>query len=100
MMFGRGGAPDPVEGAKWFRKGAELGSSEAQWSLGMCYLQGKGTEKDSVQAYGLFSAAAAKAAEAGQKEGMEKERDKLGSMLSAAQLKEGAALAEVWKGKK
>jgi TPR repeat protein len=100
LLFGKGGEPDPVEGAKWFRKGAELGSHEAQWSLGMCYLQGKGTVKDSVQAYGLFSAAASGAAETGQKEGMEKERDNLGAMLTPAQLKEGAALAEVWKGKK
>jgi TPR repeat protein len=99
LVFGKGGEPDPVEGAKWFRKGAELGSAEAQWSLGMCYLQGKGTELDSVQAYGLFSAAAAGAVEAGQKEGMEKERDNLGSMLSAAQLKEGTRQAELWKRK-
>jgi uncharacterized protein len=100
MMFGQGGDPDQKEGARWFRVGAELGSAECQWSLGQCYLLGQGVAADSVQAYGLFSAAVAGVENPDQKKGMGERCDKLGTCLSPQQLADGQHLASVWKARR
>ena len=100
MMFGQGGDPDAREGAHWFRVGAELGSAESQWSLGQCYLMGKGVVRDSVQAYALCSAAAAGAENPEQKKGMGERCDQLGKCLSQHQLAEGQRLAAEWKARR
>ncbi len=99
LMFGQGGDADPEAGARWFRKGAEMGNPESQWSLGQCYLQGKGVAVDTVQAYGLFSAAAEGAENPQMKKGMTERCDALGKSLSERQLTEGKRLAAEWKAK-
>ena len=38
------------EAAKWYRKAAEQGNADAQYSLGFMYAHGKGVEKDEVEA--------------------------------------------------
>jgi TPR repeat protein len=42
---------DLAEAAQWFEKGARLGSSSAQTSLGFCYRIGRGVEPDPHSAY-------------------------------------------------
>jgi uncharacterized protein len=100
LVFGQGGDANPVEGADWFRKGAELGNPESQWSLGQCYLQGKGLAMDSVQAYGLFAAAADGAENPQMKKGMTERTEALGKNLSEKQLSAGKQVAAEWKSKR
>ena len=50
--------PDWPKAADWFRKSADAGFADAQYNLGLLYLDGKGVEKDQVSAAELFSKAA------------------------------------------
>jgi TonB family protein len=50
--------PDYAQAAKWYGKAAEQGSSFAQSSLGWLLLEGKGMNKNSGEALGLFLKAA------------------------------------------
>jgi TPR repeat protein len=100
LMWGQGGPEDPEGGAKLFRQGSEAGNPEAQWSLGQCYLKGKGVAQDSVQAYGLFAAAAAGVSHPEQKKGMGDQKEMLGKALSKKQLAEGERLADEWKSRR
>ena len=52
----------PVDNTKWIRKAAELGDSEAQYKLGLMYLDGQGVKKDETEAVRWLR----KAAEQGQ----------------------------------
>ncbi len=61
---------DP-EAVKWYRKNAEQGSVYAQYDLGMCYMEGKGTEKNPQEALKWLS----KAAEQGHKQAIKYLRD-------------------------
>jgi hypothetical protein len=45
---------DEKSAASWFLKAAMQGHAEAQYRLGLCYLTGKGTPKDLLNAYALF----------------------------------------------
>lgn len=38
------------EAAKWWRKAAEQGDSQAQYKLSLCYYNGKGVKKDLKEA--------------------------------------------------
>jgi hypothetical protein len=49
-----GGAADPVVARKHYESACELGSPQAQWSLGNLYLFGRGVQKDAVKAVELF----------------------------------------------
>ena len=56
---GRDGAPKDEEKAfYWFKKAAEGDHISAQYSLGLCYIKGVGTEKDEEKAVELFTGAA------------------------------------------
>ena len=56
---GEEGAPqDEQQGFYWFSKAAEVGHIAAQYSLGMCYIKGIGTEENAEKAVELFSGAA------------------------------------------
>ncbi|AEF22749.1 tetratricopeptide repeat protein [Pseudomonas fulva] len=50
--YGLGMPASPADGVELWRKGAELGVSEAQWHLGIAYQDGKGVTQDLLQAYG------------------------------------------------
>jgi len=41
---------DRVEGAKWFRRAAELGSARGQYQLGLCFKYGNGVKKNEKEA--------------------------------------------------
>ncbi len=49
-LNGAGGAKDPVEAAKWFRKAAEQGNGPASYELGLMYREGAGVPRDGDQA--------------------------------------------------
>ena len=49
---------DLAEAAKWYRKAAEQGHSEAQYQLGECYYCGHGVDKDYNEAVKWFRKAA------------------------------------------
>ena len=58
-LYGLGGyRPDPSAGIAYLTRAAEGGDAFAQYSLGMCYLEGNGTAKDPDQALRLFTQAA------------------------------------------
>lgn len=50
-------AKDYTEAAKWYRKSAEQGFAEAQYTLGVCYCSGEGVLRDPVEAYAFFNLA-------------------------------------------
>ena len=41
---------DYTEAVKWWRKAAEQGNADAQYSLGVCYFFGHGVTKDEAEA--------------------------------------------------
>ncbi|MDR3357639.1 MAG: sel1 repeat family protein [Desulfovibrio sp.] len=47
---GRGVTKDDAKAAKWFRKAAEQGHSDAQYDLGEMYATGGGVTKDDAKA--------------------------------------------------
>src|SRR4029453_4247327 len=44
-----GVAKDEAEAVKWFRKAAEQNVADAQFSLGVCYANGRGVTKDDAE---------------------------------------------------
>jgi TPR repeat protein len=75
---------DFTEAARWWRKAAEKGLSQAQNSLGYSYEKGKGVEQDLAEAYKWYSLAIE------QKEGNAKiNMDRLLPRMSAEQVEEG-----------
>ena len=53
-LHGQGVPLDAAEGAKWFRKSAELGDSRAQIDLAVLYFDGTGVPKDEAEALRWF----------------------------------------------
>jgi uncharacterized protein len=51
-------AKDEAEAVKWFRKAAEQNVADAQFSLGVCYANGRGVTKDDAEAVKWFRKAA------------------------------------------
>ncbi len=52
-------ARDPKKGVEWCRKAADQGHDEAQYNLGLCYVNGDGVAKDVAEAEKWFRKAAA-----------------------------------------
>src|SRR6266568_281491 len=53
-----GVAKDEAEAVKWFHKAAEQNVADAQFSLGVCYANGRGVAKDDAEAVKWFRKAA------------------------------------------
>lgn len=49
-QFSDGGVPDLVSAARWFRRAAEQGNSEAQYCLAVRHLNGQGVDQDLSEA--------------------------------------------------
>ena len=88
---GRGVAKDQEEAVKWFRRAAEQGIAQAQYSLGVRYLNGQGVPKDQMQAVAWLSLAAANGAP-----DASKMRELAQSGLSTDQLDEAQVLSARW----
>src|SRR6266436_2993486 len=53
-----GVAKDEAEAVKWFRKAAEQNVADAQFSLGVCYANGRGVAEDDAESVKWFRKAA------------------------------------------
>lgn len=51
-------ATDHAAAAQLYKRAAECGLPEAEYNLGCCYLAGRGTEQNYVEAYRYFVSAA------------------------------------------
>ena len=92
---GEGVRRDDQLAAKWWRKSAEQGHSDAQTNLGVMYHNGEGVPKDYVLAYKWVNLAAAQGDEQGVKL-----RDKLAKRMTPSQIKKAEKLALEFKPKK
>jgi TPR repeat protein len=84
---------DDTEAVKWYRKAAEQGHAVAQSYLGVMYAKGQGVPRDYVQAYKWFTLAAIK----GNAQSV-KNRDKVASMMTPAQIAAAQKLEREWTG--
>ena len=57
-FFGNGVPQNYSQAAAYYKKGADLGNTDAQYSLGYCYYYGQGVDKDYAQAVLWFWSAA------------------------------------------
>jgi hypothetical protein len=78
----------------WYRKAADQGYADAQSNLGRMYAKGLGVPQDYVQAHMWFNLAAAK----GDADAI-KNRDRVSTMMTPAQIAEAQKLAREWKPK-
>jgi len=53
-----GVAKDAEQAVSWYRRAADAGDADAQFSLGGCYSQGDGVAKDAEQAVSWYRRAA------------------------------------------
>jgi TPR repeat protein len=91
---GRGVPQNFAVAIDWFRKAAAQGDAGAQSNLGLTYSKGRGVPQDYVSAYMWFDLAAA----SGDKVA-ERNRDKIGTKLTPAQIAEAQKLAREWSKK-
>ena len=83
-----------MEAVKWYRKAAEQGFAEAQYSLGVMYAEGRGVQQDFVQAHMWFDLAAASGdSSAG------KNMEIIAAKMTRSQIAEAQRLAKEWKPK-
>ncbi|NDJ14760.1 MAG: hypothetical protein EBY17_26805, partial [Acidobacteriia bacterium] len=85
---GTGVAKDEVQAVAWYRKAAEQGLAEGQNNLGFMYDRGTGVPRNSVTAYMWWNLAAA-----GGSKIAEKERDRLGSSMTAGDVAKAQQLS-------
>jgi TPR repeat protein len=91
---GSGVQQDDKEAVKLFRMAAEAGDSDAQASLGLAYLAGRGVAKDLQQSYFWLELAAVKGEDIAIKT-----RDLVAKEMTPAQIAEAKRLAQEWKPK-
>jgi TPR repeat protein len=88
---GEGVPKNYTEAAKWYRKAAELGYPEAQYSLGLMYANGEGVPKDFAVAYMWANLASVRGVRH-----RVKFRDTVKAAMTKEQLAEGQKLAAEW----
>jgi len=90
---------DDVEAARWYRRAAEQGYASAQNDLGLMYEQGKGVVQDFVQAHKWFNLAASRfpASEQDRREKTVRNRDRVGSRMTPADLALAQRSAREWR---
>ena len=82
---------DESEAVSWYRKAAEQGNANAQYSLGLCYYLGTGVVKNEVEGYKWILLSIAQGYE-----NARKNLSVLENKLTPAQLAEGQRLALAW----
>jgi TPR repeat protein len=100
IMYDKGqGVPqDYAEAISWYRKAADQGHSTAQNNLGAMYNDGTGVPQDYVLAYMWFNLAAS-GLKAPESDIAVKNRDRVATRMTAAQIAESQKLAREWKPK-
>ena len=91
---GCGVPQDDVQAVKWYRLAADQGDADAQSNLGLMYANGRGVPQDHVQAHKWFDLAGAGGDEDGRKN-----RDRLATRMTLAQIAEAQRLAREWQPK-
>jgi TPR repeat protein len=95
---GDGVPQDYVEAAKWIREAAASGDMQAQHEIGTMYEKGIGVSRDYVEAYMWLNLAVARwPANAPYRDIAVKDRDRMASKLTPAQLIEAQRRAVEWK---
>jgi hypothetical protein len=87
---------DFAQAAAWFRKAAEQGDADAQYSLGGLYYIGQGVPQDWAEAYYWNDLAAAGKPVASNATDAAKYRDKAASHLTPADLSREQERAREW----
>ena len=80
-----------AEAVKWYRRAAEQGHAGAQFNLGVMYANGDAVPQDYVAAHTFFNLAGAKG-----DEDARKQRDRIASRMTAAQIAEAQRRARAW----
>ena len=93
---GQGVPQDYAEAVRWYRKAAEQGHSDAQFSLGSAYAEGKGVPQDYVLAHMHYNLATSNSI-GEDRERRAKARDDVGTKLTPQQIVEAQRLAREWK---
>ena len=89
---GQGVPQNNAVAAGWFQTAADQGLVDAQRVLGLIYSLGEGVAQDYVQAHKWFNLAAA----SGNADAV-KNRDKVASLMTPAQIAEAQRLASAWR---
>lgn len=90
---GRGVPQKDQEALKWFRKAAEQGDAEGQYNLGVLYRDGQGIPQDFVRAHMWYSVSAATLSGVDLKKTAIKNRDDVGSRMTAEQIEKAKEMA-------
>jgi uncharacterized protein len=85
---------DDAEAVKWYRKAAEQGYANAQFNLGLMYLNGEGVPEDNVFAYMWFNLAAAQG-----DEDAKKGKGMISENMTKEQIAEAQKLSREWLAK-
>jgi TPR repeat protein len=93
---GLGVPQDNILAAKWYRKSADQGNTDAQLNLAVLYVYGKGVPQDFVLAHMWLNLATSKSTAELQAD-MVKIRDMLAASMTPAQIAEAQRLAREWK---
>jgi hypothetical protein len=97
---GKGVPQNYLEAAQWFGTGAERGDFQAQRTMGYIYENGQGVPQNNVEAYMWFNLAAAHTDVIPyDRDLVAKERDRLATKLTPAELADGQQRASRWKPK-
>jgi TPR repeat protein len=89
---------DYAEAARWYRKAADQGHAEAQFNLGVMYLDGQGVAQDYVQSH-MWMNLAASSASGDDRKRFADGRDGVAAKMNTAQIAEAQRLALNWKPK-
>ena len=92
-------AKDYAEAVRWYRRAAEQGDADAQYNLGLKYLDGEGVPQDYARAYGWLNLAASRfpASEQDRRDEAVEMRDQAASLLTPAGLARAQRWAREWR---
>ena len=94
---GDGVSRNSAEALKWWRRAAEQDDPDGQYSLGVAYKLGIGTDPDPVISLMWFNLAATRATAAQLRDKTIRNRDLVAKHMSPDQVGEAQRLAEEWK---
>jgi uncharacterized protein len=97
--IGQGVAQDYAQAAQWFRKAADQGHALAQYNLAVLCANGQGLPRDDREAYKWFTLAATRflASEEDRRAQAARDRDRVASRMSAADIAEALKQAAEWR---
>jgi TPR repeat protein len=88
---------NPQEALIWYRRAAEQGDCDSQFSLGTAYERGIGVPQDYIEAHKWYNLAAPRSSYADIRDDIIKRRDALAHRMTRSQLAEAQRLAREWR---